>query len=79
MIGGRGGAGPSRRGIAISGGIAITGMLVVVTVKAQQFPVAAVGRIIVVVVVFMMDREFTHRAGVKLAAAPPTSPRAGNC
>ena len=57
MIGGRGGAGPSRRGIASSGGIAIPGVFVVVTVKAQQFPVAAVRRIVLMIVVLVMHGE----------------------
>ena len=33
-------------------------MLVIVAVEAEKFPVAAVGRVVVVVVVFMMHRQF---------------------
>ena len=32
----------------------ITGVLVVVTIKAEVFPVASIGRIVVVVVVFVV-------------------------
>jgi len=32
-------------------------VFILVTVNAQQFPVAAVGRIVIVIVVFVMDRE----------------------
>jgi hypothetical protein len=49
-------------------------VLVVVTVEAQQFPVAPVGGIMVVIVVFMMDRQFTQRFAAEFAAAPGTDP-----
>jgi len=35
-------------------------MLIVVTVDTQQFPVAAVRRIVIVVMILMMDREFSN-------------------
>jgi hypothetical protein len=36
------------------------GVFVVVTVDTQQLPVAAVRRIVIVVVILMMDREFSN-------------------
>src|SRR5207244_7386327 len=50
-------------------------MLVVVTVDAQQFPVAAIGRIVVVVVIAMMDGELPHGRVVELAPAATADPR----
>jgi len=38
----------------------MSGMFVVVTVDTQQFPVAAVRRIVIVVVILVMDREFPN-------------------
>jgi len=35
-------------------------MLIVVTVDTQQLPVAAVRRIVIVIVILMMDREFSN-------------------
>jgi hypothetical protein len=49
-------------------------VLVVVTVETQQLPVAPVGRIVVVVVVFVMDRELTEFLALKLTSAPRTDP-----
>jgi hypothetical protein len=50
-------------------------VLIVVTVETQQLPVAPVGRIVVVVVVFVMDRELTQLLAVKFTAAVRTDPR----
>ncbi len=50
-------------------------VLVVVAVKAEQFPVAAVGRVVVVVVVLVVDREFAHVGVVEFTRAPPADPR----
>jgi hypothetical protein len=50
-------------------------MLVVVTVETEQLPVAPVGRIVVVVVVLVMDRELAQFLAVKFASAVPTDPR----
>ena len=36
-------------------------MFIVVAVQTQQFPITAVGRIVHVIVVSMMNREFTNR------------------
>ncbi len=46
-------------------------MLIVMAVKAQEFPVASVGRIVVVVVILVMDCEFAEPFAFKLAPAPP--------
>ena len=50
-------------------------MLAVVAVQAQEFPVAAVGRIVVVVAVFVMDRQFVQFLAGKFPAAPGADPR----
>jgi hypothetical protein len=49
-------------------------MLIVVTVEAKQLPVAAVRRIVVMVVVFVMNRELAQLFAVKLASAVSTNP-----
>ncbi len=46
----------------------------VVTIETQQLPVAAIGRIVVVVVVLVMDRELTQRFAGKFASAMRTEP-----
>ena len=45
-------------------------MLVVVAVKTEQLPVASVGRVVVVVVVLVMDREFAELLAFEFSAAP---------
>ena len=45
-------------------------MLVVMAVDTQQLPVAAVRRIIPVVMILVVDRQFFERLPSKLAAAP---------
>ena len=49
-------------------------MLIVVTVEAEQLPIAAVRRIIVMVVVLVMDRELAQLFAVKFASAVGTDP-----
>src|SRR5690606_14383071 len=49
-------------------------MLVVVTVHAQQLPVAAVGRVVVVVVVAMVDRQLLQVRARELARATAADP-----
>ena len=44
-------------------------------VDAQQFPVAAVGRIIPVIMVFVMDRQLSQFFARKITAAFCTDPR----
>ena len=50
-------------------------VFVVVAVKAQQLPVAAVGGIVVVVVIPMVDGEFTQALAFKLPSASRTDRR----
>jgi hypothetical protein len=45
-------------------------VFVLVAIQAEQFPVAAIWWIVVVVMVLMMDREFTQFLALKL---PPAS------
>jgi hypothetical protein len=47
----------------------------VVAVHAQQFPVAAVGRIIVVIAVLMVDRQLVKFLAGKFPSAPGANPR----
>jgi len=49
-------------------------MLIVVTVEAEQLPVAAVRGIVVMVVVLMMDRQLTQLLAVKFPATMGTDP-----
>ena len=44
-------------------------------VQAQEFPVAAVGRIVVVVAVFVMDRQLMQFLAGKFPPAPGADPR----
>jgi len=50
-------------------------VLMVVAVDTQQLPVAAVGGIVVVVVILVMDRELTQSLARELAPAIRTDPR----
>jgi len=50
-------------------------VFVVVAVQAQQFPVAAIGRVVVVIVIPVMDGQFTHVGARELAGAAPADPR----
>ena len=52
----------------------IPGVLVVVTIQTQQLPVAAVGRVVVVVVVLVVDRKFTELLARELAPAMRADP-----
>lgn len=49
-------------------------VLVVMTVETEQFPVASVRRIVVVVVIFVMDRELAQLLAVEFSSAMPTDP-----
>ena len=50
-------------------------VLVVVAVKAEQFPVAAVGQVVVVVVVLVVDRELPHVGVIELTRTAAADPR----
>jgi hypothetical protein len=49
-------------------------VLVVMTVETKQFPVASVGRIVVMVMIFVMDRELAQLLAVEFSSAVPTDP-----
>lgn len=49
-------------------------VLVIVAIQTQQFPVTAVGRIVVVVMIFVVDSEFTQTHTGKLARAAAANP-----
>jgi len=53
----------------------IPGVLVFVTVDTQQLPVAAVRRIVVVVVILVMDRELSNFSPREFSSASGTDPR----
>ena len=57
----------ARRNRAIPISDLIPRVLIVMTVETKQLPVAAVGWIVVVVVVFMMDRELPQFFATKFA------------
>jgi hypothetical protein len=60
----------SGRGFFATSLLHTTGMLVIMAVDAEQFPIAAVGRIIVVIVIDVMHREFPALFALEL---PPAS------
>jgi hypothetical protein len=64
----------SRQHFIIPFPIQIPRVLIVVTVKTQQFPVAAVRRIVIVVVILVMDRELTKSLACEFAPASRTYP-----
>lgn len=49
-------------------------VLIVMTIKTEQFPVAAVRGIVVMVVVLMVNREFPQIFAAEFAAATCTNP-----
>jgi hypothetical protein len=49
-------------------------MLIVMTVEAQQLPVAPVEGVVVMVVVLVMDRELVELLPVKFSSAVRTDP-----
>jgi len=50
-------------------------MLIVMTIYTEQLPVAAVRRVVFMVVILMMDREFTEFSACKFPAATGADPR----
>ena len=50
-------------------------VLIIVTVDTQQLPVAAVGRVVVVVMVPVMHRELAQVLAREFARAAPANPR----
>lgn len=49
-------------------------MLVIMAVNAQQLPIAAIGRVVVVIMVFVMDRQLAQFFPVKITPAFPANP-----
>ena len=54
--------------------IQITRMFIIMAVKTQQFPVAAVFRIIIMIVIAMMHRQLMQVLMVEFTTAPATNP-----
>ena len=54
--------------------IHIARVLVVVTIKAEVLPVASIGRIVVVIVVFVVHGQFVQVLTSELTPASPTHP-----
>ena len=54
--------------------IQISRVLIVVAVETQQFPVAPVGRIVIVVVIFVMDRELAKFLALEFAPTARADP-----
>ena len=50
-------------------------MFVVVAVKTEQFPVAAIARVIVVIVILVMHRQLAHVLPCELSGAAAADPR----
>ncbi len=55
--------------------IQIPRVLIVVTVDTQKFPVIAVRGIVVVIVIFVMNRELTKSFACEFARTPRADPR----
>ena len=55
-------------------GVHVAGVFVVMTVKTEVFPVAAIGRIVVVVMIFMVDGEFVQVLPGELTSSSPAYP-----
>ncbi len=51
------------------------GVFVVMAIQAQQFPVAAIRRVVVVVVVFVVNRELTQVGTGEFTRTAATNPR----
>ena len=65
---------PARRRLTRRVSHLIPLVLIVVAVETEQLPVAPIGRIVVVVVVLVMDRELAQLLAVKFASAVRTDP-----
>ncbi len=50
-------------------------MFVIVAIQAEQLPVCAIRRIVVVIVIFVVHCQFAQARSGKLAAASPANPR----
>lgn len=52
----------------------MAGMLVIVAIAAEEFPVAAIGGVIIVVVVHVVDGEFVQVLLLEAASTAATDP-----
>ena len=50
-------------------------MLIIVAVETEQLPVAPIGRVVIVVMVFVMDGELAQFLAIKFAPTVATDPR----
>lgn len=64
-----------RRRLSIRISDLLPGVLIFVTVDTQQLPVTAIGWIVVVVMVSVMDRQLAEFFAAKFTSAAPTNPR----
>src|SRR6267143_4347795 len=67
-------AGPDGGAASPASGFQMPPVFVVVAVQAQQLPVAAIGRVVVVIVVPVVDGQFAHVGARELAGAAPADP-----
>ena len=51
----------------------VAGMFIFVTIKTQQFPIASVWRVVVMVVIFMVYGEFAQPLSAELSPTTPTN------
>src|SRR5690606_30146669 len=58
----------------VAGRVDVTAVLVVVAVQAEQFPVAAVRRVVVVIMVPVVHSQFTQVSARELPAATAADP-----
>ena len=65
----------ARRRLAVPFFLQIPRVLIVMTVETQEFPVAAVRRVVVVVVILVMHRKLAELFACEFAAASRTDPR----
>src|SRR6266496_6190950 len=63
-----------RRGVPARRMLQLPLVLVVVAIDAQELPIAAVGRVVVVIVIAVMDGKLAHRRAVEFAPAPAADP-----
>src|SRR5208282_965920 len=66
--------GPAPDGAGFAGCFELALVFVVVAIEAQQLPVAAIGRVVVMIVVAVMHRKLAHVGAGKLAAAATADP-----
>lgn len=54
--------------------VQLTGVLVFMTIDAQELPIAAIGRIVVVIVVTVMHGQLLEVDPIEFPRAPPANP-----